>query len=181
MRKNRLFLLLVVLTLALTMSVAVAVDRTVNISAGSLTLVTPTVGTFNSITLSGMTQTITLNSTGGTITDATGAGSGWTLKVNATQFANGSHVLSRGNFKLTSVPGLTIIDSAAASASDISVVAADGDVDQTTPLTVFTAGTDEGMGNYTIGNHQFTLTIMPKEAYAGTYTSTMTYTLQANV
>ena len=181
MRKNKLFLLVVVFTMALAMSVAVAVDRDVTINAGSLTLVSPTLATFAPVTLTGATQTDTLSASGGTITDATGTGSGWTLKIGATQFVNGARALSRGSFKLTSVPGMTLIDSSSSAIADIDVVAANGDVDQVTPITVFTSGTDEGMGSYNIGEHQFTLTLLPKETFVGTYTSTITYTLQATV
>lgn len=181
MTKNKLFFLLLIFTLVFSMSFVAAVDRQITINAGSLDLEAPTLGNFSAVTLTGVTQTVTLDSTGGTITDATGSGSGWVLKVGATQFTNGTHVLTRGAFELTTVPGLTLIDPNSSETNSITMAAANGEADQITPVTVFRADKDGGMGSYNIGNHQFSLTLMPKETYSGTYTSTITYTLQAVV
>lgn len=151
------------------------------LGAGALTLVSPTLATFDSVTIDGTTKNVTLSATGGKITDATGSGSGWTLKVSATRFANSTRLLSRGSFALTTVPSLTYFEPNSSNTSTVSVVSPNGGVDQVTPLTVFTAAASGGMGTYNIADHEFTLTMAPKETFAGVYITTITYTLAPSV
>jgi hypothetical protein len=138
---------------------------TISGSAGvSLTL--PANPTFSS-TLDGTDQTATFAPVLGVV-DARGSGAGWNLTVSATSFSDGAgHTLAPG----------TITAASAACKAGNSCTAATNAISY--PLTVsaaaakfFNAAANSGLGKIDI-TPTFSIAI-PGNAYAGTYTSTLT-------
>ena len=120
-----------------------------------------------SSTLDGTDQTVTyapvLN-----VVDATGTGNGWNLTVSATNFVSGSHTLAPGT-----ITGVT----AACKAGNSCTNATSSGI--TYPLTVggtsakfFNAAVNTGLGKIDV-TPTFDVSV-PGNAYAGTYTSTVT-------
>lgn len=120
-------------------------------------------------TLSGADQTVSYSPVLGVI-DARGSGAGWNLTVSATNFSDGAgHTLLPGN--------VTAVSQACTAGSSCTAASSSG---ITYPLTIsstaaklFNAATNSGMGKVDL-----TPTIqvaVPGNAYAGTYTSTLTF------
>ncbi len=152
------------------------VTASMGISAGTLAFVsTPASFAFTSITLNGATQTTTA-SVPLDIGDATGSGNGWNVTLSATTFTNAaSETLADGDFQVLSSSPPTV----ACDTSSTCTVATLGSL---YPYTLSGTGTkllssaaNTGMGDQTV-TIPWTATI-PANAYAGTYTSTWTFTL----
>ena len=103
------------------------------------------------------------------VVDARGSGAGWNLTVSATSFSDGSgHTLSPGT--ITGVSGACKAGSTCTNATSSGI---------TYPLTVsgtaakfFNAAVNSGLGKIDV-TPTFSVSI-PGNAYAGTYTSTLT-------
>ena len=142
-------------------------------TGGSLTLATSSVN-FNT-TLNGTNRTATTQPTF-TPSDLTGSNAGWNIQVTSTQFTTGSHTLSTTAATLTSASrtatGGTCILPTNAVGYPVTVPAGAGP-----PAAVkiynAAANTGEGSANVTLN---FSLAI-PASAFAGTYTSTWTFTI----
>jgi len=185
---NSIFNKLVTGTAVLALSITVfasnsmAAETGVNaqITGTDLTLSVIEATAFDAVTLDGTIQTGTgalINSFN--VTDARGTGAGWDVAVSSTQFTNPATttVLSAGSLTL-GAPNVTEGDGSSA-ASDIVSEGGNIDNDAATPVTILSAGTDEGMGSFTVDSIPMTLTLLPKEVYAGTYTSTVTVAFTA--
>ena len=120
-----------------------------------------------SSTLDGTDQTVTyapvLN-----VVDATGTGNGWNLTVSATNFVSGAHTLAPGT--ITGVSAVCKAGNSCTAATSSGI---------TYPLTVngtaakfFNAALNTGLGKIDV-TPTFSVAI-PGNAYAGTYTSTVT-------
>ena len=101
------------------------------------------------------------------ITDASGTGGGWKLTVAATTFVNGTHTLAPG----------TITGATQACHTNSSCTAATNSVTYpltlgTTAASAFNAALQTGLGQIDL-TPAFSVAI-PGNAYAGTYTSTVT-------
>jgi hypothetical protein len=155
-------------------AVAGTVTATATVSgAGSLSLTNGSTATLTD-TLDGSDQTVnyTLPLT---LTDARGTGAGWNLTITSTTFNDGAtHTLATGASSIASVAttcvaGGTCTSSTNAISYPITVPAA-----TTAPAAVklFNSAANTGMGRFTV-----TPTIavsIPGNAYAGTYSSTVT-------
>jgi hypothetical protein len=170
------FVLPAVLAAVASSSAAAAnVTATATVSAGSLTLSTsasPSV----SATLDGTDQTpsYTLPMT---VNDSTGSGNGWNVTVTSTTFSTGGgspHLLSTTASTATGVTatcagGTTCTNPTNSIGYPLGVPAAGT---APTAVKLFNAAANTGMGGFTV-----TPTVqvaIPANAYAGTYTSTVT-------
>ncbi len=152
------------------------IPATLGITAGTLAFVsTPASFSFTSITLNGATQTTTA-SVPLDIGDATGSGNGWNVTLSATTFTNASgNTLADGDFSVlsTSLPTVACDTNSTCTAATLANLYPYTLSGTATKLLSSAAGT--GMGDQTV-------TIpwsgsIPANAYAGTYTSTWTFTL----
>jgi hypothetical protein len=119
-------------------------------------------------TLDGSDQTATYAPLLGVV-DARGTGAGWHLQISATTFTDGaSHTLAPGTLAAVAQACTTGSTCTTATSSGISYPLTIG----TTAATFFSAALDTGLGKIDL-----TPTInvaIPGNAYAGTYTSTVT-------
>jgi hypothetical protein len=180
-RVKKIVVLAMVLCL-LGSSVAFATDNgsaTVN-GTESVTITNFLVSTFSAITLDGTTKTATSEVTNMTLVDARGTGAGWSVNLTATQFTNAS--ASNGTL-LKDLPlnslalGTVSVVAGTDSTPTTNISLGSGTIDKSGGVKILNAGINEGMGTYTISIEPMTLTFMPKDAKAGTYTSTITMTL----
>ncbi|MEE5987585.1 WxL domain-containing protein [Ligilactobacillus equi] len=134
---------------------------------------------------------IILTSGGGsvTVTDARGTGAGYALKVSATPLTRtgdkAKYYLTASNSSSVSVVGSTD-SSDNPSVNSLSSVSLSDDENSSSSLKTITlatasnkgttGSTHQGMGTFTIGLPTYSVTI-PVNAYAGTYTSTITYSI----
>jgi hypothetical protein len=157
---------------------AVAVTSTATLTGGTLGFVAAPAATgFPTITLSGVDQTTTSTQTFD-VADATGSGSGWNITATSTTFTAGSHALPTTAVTVQAVP--TVACDAGASCT----VATNGTsypytlpagATAPTATKIFSSGANTGLGDQTV-TLVFKLSV-PASAFAGSYSSTWTYTL----
>jgi hypothetical protein len=148
-------------------ALAATLTTTATVGTGSLSLTHAATATLNS-TLDGTDQTVTYSPVLNVI-DSRGTGAGWNLTVSATNFSDGSgHTLA---------PGTITGASAVCKAGNSCTAATSSGI--TYPLTVngtaaklFNAALNTGLGKIDV-TPTFAVSI-PGNAYAGTYTSTVT-------
>jgi hypothetical protein len=152
------------------------VTAPLGVTAGTLGFAaTPAAPSVTPVTLDGRNKT-TSASLPLSVGDARGSGAGWKVQVAATQFTTGGptpRTLPPAAIAYTSTTAAACaagVDCAAASNS----AALNGTL-STTPLTVFNAATDSGMGEQ-LFTPSFTISL-PARTYAGAYNSTWTVTL----
>jgi hypothetical protein len=161
--------------LAPTSALAATSTSTGTVSAGTLSLTTTAAPTF-SATLNGTDLSPTY-SVPATLNDATGSGAGWNTTITSTQFTTGGSTPQTLATTASTITGVTAV----AAAGTTATAPTNG---ITYPLTVpagataptavkyFDAALNTGMGEFTL-----TPTVqvaIPANAYAGTYSSTLT-------
>lgn len=130
---------------------------------------------FTPVTLDGTTQTTTAVVTDTTLTDPTGTGAGWNVSLSASQFTNvAAKTLPLSSLELGTV-SIAVKEAGSTDITNIGIL--QGKIDTVAGVNVLSAPLTEGMGTYTISMAPMTLTLLPKDALAGTYTSTVTVTL----
>lgn len=157
----------------------IAVSETLN--PGTLSFIDSTPGnvTFPGTALSNADQTVTATQPI-TVADATGSGSGWSVAVTSTTFTTGSRTLSNNATTVLAAPSLackaattcTLATNAVTFPFTLPAAAV-----APTAQKLFNAAVDTGLGAQT-----FTPTwrlAIPATTYAGTYTSTWTFTLSS--
>lgn len=161
-------------------STAFAAEPTAGVTGtGNVTIDNLTAANFTAITLDGTTKTTTSAVTDMTLIDATGTGAGWDVNLKATTFTNAGathnilNTLPEGSLALGAVTITAVGDSTAIT----NITTATGAIDNASGVTILNAGINEGMGTYTVSVAPMTLTLLPKDAKAGSYTSTITMTL----
>ena len=141
------------------------------LTGGTLTLTTPAVGNFGGVTLNGSAQSTTATMGTFTVTDARGTGVGWNVTVQGTQFTMAGHTLPMNSI---SMPAPTVANIDSTSGSTPSITTGPYLIDNASAVKITSAAADgTGMGSYTYTPGSLTLSI-PANAYAGTYTSTVT-------
>lgn len=162
-------------------------DVSVNISSGGLELKTPEIINFEDVVIKSEKETYYtgFNSNGETdgnvrVSDLRGTAQGWNVKVKATQFANGSaHQLPKGSLAINGVKGIVALDGTTNNmpTSELSEtdILDDGDV------LIANANKEHGLGVYDIqfNDDVLGLTVDAKTAKTGSYTSTLTWTLES--
>jgi len=141
-------------------------------SSGALTVTAQNV-TFPTTQLTGGSATIQGTTTDWVVDDLSDLGAGWHLTVAATDIVNGTHLIPVGNLAMRLLN------------TDISVLSGNTPP-AVVPLfanftslgsaqTFASAGVGEGMGSYSL-SPTFQL-FLPADAYAGTYSATVTVTI----
>ena len=149
---------------------AYAATSTVVLTAGTLSLSAPTVGNFGTVTLDGSAKTTSATVSTFSVNDARGSGAGWNVTVQATQFTMTGHTLPMGSIAM---PAPTVAKADATSNAVPSITAGPYVIDSASAVKISSAAVDSGMGSYNFTSGNLTLTI-PANAYAGTYSSTVT-------
>jgi WxL domain surface cell wall-binding len=168
--RQRIIIIIGITALALiatSAALAATLTATATVSTGSLSLTHAATASLSS-TLDGTDQTVTYAPVLGVV-DSRGTGAGWNLTVSATNFSDGSgHTLA---------PGTITGASAVCKAGNSCTAATSSGI--TYPLTVngtaaklFNAALNTGLGKIDV-TPTFAVSI-PGNAYAGTYTSTVT-------
>jgi hypothetical protein len=138
---------------------------------GSLSVSTPTISDFAGITLSGTVRTTTATMGAFTVTDSRGAGAGWNVTVQASQFTSGSHMLPLGSI---SMPQPSVVKGTPQSTGLPTILTGPWAIDSAGAIKIASAAADgSGQGSYIFTTGLLTLSV-PANTYAGTYTSTVT-------
>jgi hypothetical protein len=179
MRIGRKPLALAIAVAAVAAPAAQAATDTTSVTvagANAPTLSAAAFGDFGTVNLDGTRQSANASVSNWSVTDATGTGRGWTVQTSATtpENADASHTLA------TAVLSVSAPTVAAADAQNGSAAPAvtGGNVIDSGGVTAADAGTGAGMGewDFTQGSNDLAL-IVPSDAYADTYTSTITTTI----
>lgn len=150
-----------------------------NLTAGSLSLTTSAAPSF-SANLAAGDQTPTY-SVPATAQDTTGSGSGWDLTITSTQFTTSgpsSHTLAANASTLTAVSDACASGTCTSPSNSISYPLAVPAAPSAPPaVKFFDAAAFTGMGTFTIAP---TIAVnVPQNSYAGTYTSTLTLSINS--
>lgn len=149
-------------------------QATITINPGSRTITSGGDVTLPSDTLNGAQQTTALALSNLGIVDASGSGAGWHVTVDAPQVSAGSKTLPTGSVQLDPVQSVSKVDTTSSATPAISTSSV-APVD-TGSVTLLDAAAGDGMGSYSAALKNLTV-IIPASAYAGTYTTTLTYNL----
>ncbi|MHB1988017.1 MAG: WxL domain-containing protein [Acidimicrobiales bacterium] len=164
---------------------------TITVTGSTLTLTAP--GSLAwAATLNGTNQSVVDINSGDqsfTVDDNTGSGSGWNVSVSATTFTNGTHTLSDTGTLSMNGSTSSATASTAPTASCVNSGACLVPTDNTTyPVAITTAAStptaskvyssaaSSGMGDVSIGSVGWWVQL-PGSAYAGSYTSTVTFNI----
>jgi len=169
------------ITSLLMANIALAAGPTAVVTGeASVTIDELVVANFGAVALDGTTQTTTAAVTDMILTDARGTGDGWNVNLQATQFTSDTI----DNIELNTLPeqslalgtvSITVAEEGSTPVDTITI--GSGALDTATGVDILEADINKGMGTYTISIQPLTLTLLPKDAKAGTYTSTITMTL----
>jgi hypothetical protein len=183
MRKTRLTLATAAALLALAGSAQAATDTTsIQLTAGSLSFTQqPLADDFPATALTGATQTVTAAMNDWKVADLRGTGTGWNVTFQASQFDDGAgHTLPAGSLKM--LAPATITPAALNLSVPPLVQGALFTLDNGSAASVAHALAATGQGEWVFDQlnapvaKDLQLTI-PADAYAGTYTSNLTFTL----
>nr|WP_309099193.1 WxL domain-containing protein [Fredinandcohnia onubensis] len=152
----------------------------VGITGGQLAVDEITVGNFTAVVLNGKTQSTFANINAFNVTDPTGTGAGWNVLLSATQLTDSltGRTLPLGSLSVVA-PGLTEADTGSSPAADITKRG--GTIDSGTGVSILSAAAGAGMGTYTasFAADALKLNLLPKDVRSGTYTSTITVTINS--
>lgn len=152
----------------------------VGITGAPLAVDEITVGTFTAVILNGQTQSTFADINAFNITDPSGTGAGWNVVMSATQFTDTSTGNTLPLNSLTvAVPTIATADAGSSPAGDI--VKTGGSIDNGTGVKILSAASGQGMGTYTASfdTEDLKLTLLPKDVKSGTYTSTISVTINS--
>ncbi len=161
-----------------------AVTPTSAIGAGTLRIDTFTVANFTGVTLSGVRQDVT-SSASLKVTDATGSGNGWKVNLKASAVTSdastntGLLVLQPNSLVITAQSLAAETDSSGLTGVTLTTGAIDDHVSTPTGVNILSAAVNKGMGEYTLTISTLTITLLPKDAKAGSYSTTLTTTLSS--
>lgn len=181
-------------TLDSTVTVASGTTGSVTFYASSVTLTPPSSLSWQT-SLDAVTQTVVDSSSADqqyTVTDDTGKNAGWNVEIAATTFTDGSHSLSDSGTFLTngsttsptssSGPSATCISTCTAPTNAVSYPLQITTGSSPASFVIFSAASGTGSGSFLIGGSSnpgpvgWWVTV-PANAYAGTYTSIMTFSI----
>lgn len=152
-----------------------------SITGSNLSVSNLVVGSFTAVILNGRTQNTFANIDAFTVTDPTGTGDGWNVVMKASQFSTGGATpltLPVGSLTVAT-PSLTANDTGASDAAG--VAKSGGLIDTGTGLKILSAPAGGGMGEYTttFPTNALDLKLLPKDVRSGTYTSTISVTINS--
>ena len=106
-----------------------------------------------------------------TVTDSRGAGVGWNVTVQASQFTSGGHTLALNS---VSMPQPSVTKGTPQSTGLPTIMSGPYTIDSASAIKMASAAADgSGEGSYIFTPGLLTLSV-PANTYAGTYTSTVT-------
>ncbi|MBU8906028.1 WxL domain-containing protein [Desertibacillus haloalkaliphilus] len=153
-------------------------DTRAEVTGGTYELGTLTVGTFTAVVLDGKTQNTFSTINAFPVGDATGTGGGWNVVLKASPFTleGTEHTLPEGSLTV-SAPTVEKVDEGSSSLETIT--RSSGPIDTAEGIKVLSAADGGGMGSYNVSfdDKALDLTLLPRDARSGTYTSTITATL----
>lgn len=175
MKKTAIFLvsLLIVSFLSPSFSLAATTNLQATINPGTLTISNPTIATISAVTLEGTSQESTGSLGSITVVDNRGNGAGWSVTMTVSDFTCCTPVRTIGVSDLTVKPGLVTVvagKQTGVNAGEDHKFSATDDA-----ATLMVAVTGGGLGSYRI-SPSIALSV-PADAYAGTYTATVTVTV----
>jgi len=152
--------------------------------AGAFGVSAPASLAFPAVALTGAAQAATVALAPLTVTDLRGSGVGWTLSLQAPDFASGAgRTLPFSGLQVApGAPTATASGSTSAGALTVGAPGALGGTDTTpgttlsSPLTLLTARSGQGLGQYGT-SAALTLTV-PARAYTGSYSATLVLSVQ---
>ena len=157
----------------------------VTITGDTLSITSPSVGNFSGVTLNGTARSATATFAPFTVTDARGTGAGWNVTVEATQFAEwetDEYVTSGKTIPASSV-SMPLVSAAKADATSSalpSITAGPYTIDSGSSVQLASAAADgTGMGSYTFSQGGSLTLSVPASAYARTYRSDMTVSVNS--
>lgn len=155
----------------------ISVSETLN--PGTLSFIDSTPGnvTFPATALTNANQTVTAAQPI-TVADATGSGSGWSISVTSTTFTTGSRTLANNATTVLAPPAIACKAATTCTLATNSVTypfTLPAAASAPTAQKLYNAAVDTGLGAQTI-TPTWRLAV-PATAYAGTYTSTWTFSL----
>ncbi len=180
-KKNLLVGLVFAMALSLTSTNGFAAAPTAGITApANVTIGTYAVSDFTAVLLNGLRQTTTFTVTDMTVVDARGTGAGWSVNLTATRFINNT---AANDTATATLPASSLVlgtvsivaDADATATNNIAIV--QGAIDKSGGVKILNTPINEGMGTYVVSIAANTLTLLPRNSKAGTYTSTITLTL----
>jgi hypothetical protein len=185
MPKTRLALATMAAFAALAMPAQAATDTTsIQLTGGTLSFTQqPLADDFAATALTGAPQLVTTNLNDWKVNDARGTGAGWNVTFQASQFSDGSgHTLPAGSLKMLA-PVVTPINPLNLAVPPlISGLTFTLDNGSAVPIASAAALTGQGEWQFDQLNaavaKDLQLTV-PADAFAGTYTSNLTFTLGA--
>ena len=154
-----------------------ATSATATLTAGSLGFVSAPGSVTFSGTLSGSNQTLTAAQPFD-VGDATGAGAGWNVTATSTTFTAGSHTLSTGASTVGSAPTIACDASVTCTSATNAITypySLPAAATAPTATKLFNAAVNTGLGNQTV-TPTWSVAV-PANAFAGSYTSTWTFSL----
>nr|WP_302328511.1 WxL domain-containing protein [Salirhabdus salicampi] len=163
-------------------NIAHAAESTATVEQGELSVDAITVGNFTAVTLEGVTQTVHTNIDPFSVVDASGSGAGWNIVMKATPLTDSmtNRTLPEGSLTIDTVPSIAKIDENSSSIDTITTRT--GTIDGT-GLTLLSAAENGGMGSYSISftnaAEALSLNLKPATAKTGTYTSTITVSINS--
>lgn len=145
-----------------------------NVIGGNLDFNVPTTFGFDDIELNGekIVRDTTLNKI--TVKDARGNGYGWNLHVSATELRNGDNTIEDA-LKIKKAPSIDFLEGSSEQGVKTNV----GMLNRTGFVLAY-AEERSGMGTFFLdfATDAIQLTLLPKETFAGTYSTTVTWDLQ---
>jgi hypothetical protein len=156
---------------------AVAATATATVTGGTLGFVSAPANTGFNVSLTGHDVVATSTQTFD-VGDATGSGAGWNITATSTPFTAGSHSLSPTSVTVQAVPTVVCDSGASCSVATSGVnypYTLPAGTTAPTATKIFSAAANTGLGNQTV-TLGLTLAI-PANTFAGSYSSTWTYTL----
>jgi hypothetical protein len=145
------------------------------LSAGGLSNTAPVITAFG-VSLTGLTQTVSTDVGGWSVTDATGTNAGYSVTVSATNPTVGGSTAGAGTGGSLTLTPTTATAAAGNPASD-APVAGSAQLLSTTAATIENAAAGTGQGEWDFASSANTLAVVvPGNASAGSYSSTLTYT-----
>jgi hypothetical protein len=153
-------------------------NLTGTLTAGSLSNTAPAITPFGA-TLTGLTQTAHTAVGGWSVTDASGTGAGYAVTVSATAPTVGGSASAAGTgASITLTP--TMASAASGNPASTGPVAASAQTLSTTAATIDNAVAGTGQGEWDFaadsGTTKSLAVVIPGDAMAGDYTSTLTFT-----
>jgi hypothetical protein len=184
MSKTRLTLATMAAFAALALPAQAAVDTTsIQLTGGTLSFTQqPLADDFTATALTGAPQLVTTNMNDWKVNDARGTGAGWNVTFQASQFSDGSgHTLPTGSLKVLA-PVVTPVNVLNLALPPLPQ-GASFTLDSGSAVPVVSAAAATGQGEWQFDQLNAALKdlqlTVPADAFAGTYTSNLTFTLGA--